>query len=102
MSRYIEIIQAALQNAYTSQDTSEPINENTALKIIAIVDCAMEYLADHYNKAFYEVVNAIRAEVRNNKDILSMLMILKEVIDIEKCDEQPVPTCKKPGLYDRF
>jgi len=84
MSKYIEIIQTALQNAYSSQDASEPINEETSLKFIAIVDVAMEYLSDNYNKGFHEVVNSIRDEARNNEDIIRMLMGLKEVIDCKK------------------
>jgi hypothetical protein len=84
MSEYLEIIQSAIQNAYTSQDTSEPINEDTTLKLIATVDVAMEYLSDHCNKGFHEVVNLIRDEARNNEDIIRMLMGLKELIDRKK------------------
>lgn len=83
MNKYIEIIQSALQNALTSQDYSEPINEKTTIKLIATVDVAMEYLAYNYNKGFHEIVNTIREESRNNSDIMDMLVNLKETVDSE-------------------
>ncbi len=87
MSKYIEIIQVALQNAYDCQPFNEPINEQTTIKIIAAVDVAMEYLADHYRKAFHDIVNEIRAEARNNENILSMLSKLMTAIHLENCGD---------------
>ena len=87
MSKYIEIIQTALQSAFDCQPFNEPINEQTTIKMIAIVDVAMEYLADHYNRGFHDVVNTIRAESGNNEDIVNMILKLKEMINLEKCGE---------------
>jgi hypothetical protein len=100
MDKYIKIIQTALQKASATQNPFEAITEQTAIKIIATIDVAMEYLADNYIKAFHDVVNAIRFEAKNNGDILNMMEKLMETIDIEKCSEQPAPVCKKAVLND--
>jgi hypothetical protein len=88
MDKYIGIIQGALQKASATQNPFEAITEQTAIKIIATIDVAMEYLADNYRSGFHDAVNLIRYEARNNADILNMLSKLKEAIDTENCGDR--------------
>jgi len=98
MSKYIEIIQAALQSAYDTQSFNEPINEQTTIKMIAIVDVAMEYFADNNKKVFYEIMNVIRKESIINDDIISMAKKLREIVVIDDTNRRGNP----PGIYDGF
>ncbi len=98
MIKYIEIIQAALQSAYDAQPFNEKINEQTAIKMIAVVDIAMEYFSDNNKKVFHEVMNIIRKESIINDDIISMTKKLREIVEVDDTNRRGDP----PDIYDGF
>ncbi len=93
MEKYIEIICDALNDALTYQSYYDEINENTTLRIMAVVDVAMSYISKHYfdHHEYEDLVLQINSYKGDNNYIHNMFERLEDYHkeSLEECEKDP-------------